>query len=209
MREDLRWCMDTKDLEHAWEEDYRTADISALPWEAYKPPSQLVRLVREGQIEKGKALDLGCGLGTNSIYLAQQGFQVTGLDIAPTALKHATIRAEKAGVDVDFVRGSAHDLRFPDKEFSLVFDRGCFHHLPPQLRLSYVGNVARVLQDRGKFFLECFSSENPVPAGHGFTPQMIEDIFGKRFTILSRDRAVHTDPRGREITLLVFFMEKA
>ena len=53
-----------------WESAYSESDIKSLPWEAWKPPERLVKFVESGKIKTGKAIDLGCGLGTNSIYLA-------------------------------------------------------------------------------------------------------------------------------------------
>src|SRR3989344_9402264 len=112
-----------KEIEDQWENNYQTADVSSLPWETFKPPSRLVKLIDSGKIKIGKAIDLGCGLGTNSIYLAQRGFQVTALDISKTALKYAEEKAKSACVKIKFVQGFSHKLDFPDKTFSLVFDR--------------------------------------------------------------------------------------
>jgi len=72
---------------------YRTIPLEKIPWNIEAPPHLLVRLVKEGMIKPCKAIDLGCGTGNYAIYLAEQGFDVTGVDSSATAIQ---IAAEKA-----------------------------------------------------------------------------------------------------------------
>jgi SAM-dependent methyltransferase len=114
-------------------------------WERTAPPSDLVELV-EGSSPSapGRALDLGCGTGTDSIYLAEHGWDVTGVDMVPKALEIARRRAAAAGVSPRFVAGDV--TRLADLEvggsYTLTLDFGCFHTLPEDRRESYVESVS-------------------------------------------------------------------
>lgn len=204
--------MNKKDLEiqiqNSWEDSYSKADIPNLPWEAFKPPSRLVRLADSGKIKIGKAIDLGCGLGTNAVYLAQKGFEVTALDASKTALLYASEKAKKAGVKINFIQGFAHKLDFPEKIFSLVFDRGCFHHIPPELRQDYLEGIYRVLADKASYYLECFSSSCAFDYGYKFSIEDIEKIFGRKFEIIEFEEIKNKDREDGEIALNSVFMLK-
>jgi len=76
-----------------------------LPWELGKPRRVLVELVDSGRVEPSKALDLCCGAGTNPVYLAKKGFNVTALDISDKAVEYAKEKAHKAEVDINFLVG--------------------------------------------------------------------------------------------------------
>src|SRR5438105_1095757 len=84
-----------------WEERYTTGEPP--PWDTGRVSPELIRRVAEFQIAPCRAVELGCGTGTNSVWLAQQGFDVTAIDISPTALDLARQRAADAGVAVRFV----------------------------------------------------------------------------------------------------------
>lgn len=107
-----------------WDTRYQQGDI---PWDTGLPSSELQRVLAEEKVPPCRALELGCGTGTNSIWLAQQGFEVTGIDLSPLALEQARAKALHAGVKVDFV---AADILKPQElgaPFSFFFDRGCYH----------------------------------------------------------------------------------
>src|SRR5260370_28503524 len=110
-------------VEH-WDKRYREGES---PWDTGQPSGELVRLVREEGIALCRALELGCGTGTNAVWLAQQGFDMTAVDLAPLALERAEARARAAGVKVRFVAASV--LEPPDLggPFPFFFDRGCYH----------------------------------------------------------------------------------
>jgi len=112
--------------------------------------------VESGRLEKGPALDIGTGSGDNAIYLAQQGFACSGIDISEAAITHATEKAAQAGVTCEFTVGNSTELPYADNTFTLVFDRGCFHSISPQNRKVFIEGVHRVLKPRGKYLLICF-----------------------------------------------------
>lgn len=67
-----------------------------MPWEV-GPRQEVVGLVENGRIAPCRAIDLGCGTGANAVFLAQQGFEVTGVDCAASAIENARRRADSAG----------------------------------------------------------------------------------------------------------------
>ena len=112
------------EMEH-WDNRYHAGDT---PWDTGHPSSELMRVVEEDKVAPCPAIDLGCGTGSNAIYLAERGFEVTALDISPTALDRGRGKKAKAGVKTRFVLG---DVLEPPEDiggpYGFVFDRGCYH----------------------------------------------------------------------------------
>ena len=165
-----------------WEEYYKDHRTDELPWELGKPRGYLVRLVEGGTLKAGRALDLCCGAGTNSIYLAENGFRVSGIDISPTAVEISTTRASDAKVDAEYRVQNFLELPFADEEFDFVFDMGCFHHVRQEDRKRFLDGVHRVLKKGGSYLVYCFSYKNG-PAWNHFTEKQLVDIFSELFEI--------------------------
>ncbi|TVS09293.1 MAG: class I SAM-dependent methyltransferase [Planctomycetaceae bacterium] len=114
------------ELIERWDRPYRGQQRPG--WDTGLVAEDLKRAVREGLIQPGRAVELGCGSGTNAIYLASQGFEVTAIDVAPTSLAIAEAKANEAGVQVRWVLADV--LNLPDLgTFDLIFDRGCYHNV--------------------------------------------------------------------------------
>ncbi|HEY6739150.1 MAG TPA: class I SAM-dependent methyltransferase [Actinopolymorphaceae bacterium] len=104
----------------------------------------------------GTALDIGCGLGRNSRWLASHGLTVTAVDIADAALEAARQRTDGAGItflELDFLRE-----RVPAGPFDVVYDSGCFHHLAPHRRISYLESLRTALAPGGSFGICTFAA---------------------------------------------------
>ncbi|MGB9915179.1 MAG: class I SAM-dependent methyltransferase [Candidatus Bathyarchaeales archaeon] len=129
-----------------WDQIYRRYPLYSLGWELGKPRPILVKFVTKGLIKKGKALDICCGAGTNTVYLAEKGFEVTAIDVSKRAIEYAKKKAEDAGVEIDFIVQSFVDLSFIDEAFDFVFDMGCFHHVEVEDRIHFIEGVHRVLK---------------------------------------------------------------
>jgi SAM-dependent methyltransferase len=165
---------------------YRTAYFLGLKvWDRRRPMSDLVELV-EGPSPPppGRALDIGCGTGTDSIYLAQHGWDVTGVDMVPRALAIAHRRAEEAGVSLRFVEG----------DVALLVDFGCFHTIPPDRRDAYVESVSKVAAPGSTFLLFGFARPPRLaPMEAGFTAEEVRERFnGHRWNLVSAE-PVSTD----------------
>ncbi|WP_017238231.1 SAM-dependent methyltransferase [Streptomyces sp. SS] len=132
----------------------------AVPFFVEKPDESLVGHVERGLLPAGgKALDLGCGPGRNTLYLASLGYEVDAVDLSPTAVAWAEERAREAGVG-DGVRFRCEDVFTAALEgpYDLVYDSGCFHHLPPHRRVGYLAFLDRVLAPGGHFALTTFAA---------------------------------------------------
>ena len=169
-----------------WDEYYREIPIKELGWELGKPRPLLVEYVETGLISKGNALDTCCGIGTNPIYLAQNGFEVTCVDISLTAIEMAKKKTKQAKVKINFFVESFIDLSFKDEVFDFVFDMGCFHHVKTNDRTKFIMGIHRVMKKGASYLLTCFSSRNG-PAWNHFTKLQIKELFSDYFE-LSRIR---------------------
>ncbi|MCW4019754.1 MAG: class I SAM-dependent methyltransferase [Candidatus Bathyarchaeota archaeon] len=169
--------------EEGWDRIYHRYSPESLPWELGKPRGILVEVVESGQVMPGKTLDLCCGAGTNPVYLARNGFDVTALDISDRAVEYAKEKAHSVGTDVNLLVGSFLKLPLKPQEFDFIFDFGCFHHVEVQYRTEFVGGVYKVLRPGGKYLLVCFSDRNG-PAWNHFTEAQIVGLFQDHFQIL-------------------------
>jgi SAM-dependent methyltransferase len=97
------------------------------PWDSGLPSKELIRVLDEEAIKPGRTAELGCGTGTNSIYLASRGFDVTGFDLSPAALAAARKKATEAGAKVRFVEADLCKFTLDVPPFDFLFDRGCYH----------------------------------------------------------------------------------
>ncbi len=139
-----------------------------IPWNIETPPNALVELVESGKVKPCKTIDLGCGTGNYAIYLANKGFNVTGVDISPTAIKIARENAEKKRVKINFLIADVlGDLDEIKETFDFAYDWGLLHHIFPEKRKKYVENVYRILNPRGKYLSVCFSEKDPQFGGSG------------------------------------------
>jgi len=107
-----------------WDKRYRDGDT---PWDTGFPSSELRRCVAEAKLTPCRALEVGCGTGTNLIWLAEQGFDCTGIDLSPRAVERARQKAAAAGVQVRFVVGDVCVPPELGEPFAFFFDRGCYH----------------------------------------------------------------------------------
>lgn len=147
----------------SWEQRYLSGD---LPWDVQRPAPELMDCVRELSLT-GRALEIGCGTGTNAIWLAQHGIETLGVDIAPAAIERACDKAEEAGVtNVRFVCCDILDrLPLPVASVDLVFDRGCFHSMSAETRKPFADRVAEALVAQGYWLTLCGNADAPERTG--------------------------------------------
>jgi SAM-dependent methyltransferase len=119
----------------------------------------LVEMVESHAVEPCRTMEVGCGTGTNAIYLAQHGFEVVGVDISPLAVEHARAKANGRCrfEPVDFLNETP-----PGGPFHFVFDRGCFHTFDEDHeRARFAEKVAANLVDAGLWLSLIGSTEGP------------------------------------------------
>ncbi len=140
---------------------YKNIPLEEIPWNIETPPDALVELVDSGKVKPCKTIDLGCGAGNYAIYLASRGFDVTGIDISPAAIKIARENAKKKGAKGSFlVADVLGDLDEVRETFDFAYDWEMLHHIFPDKRKKYVQNVHKILNPGGKYLSVCFSEKD-------------------------------------------------
>jgi cyclopropane fatty-acyl-phospholipid synthase-like methyltransferase len=150
------------------EDVYQKISASEIPWNMEDPPEILVGMVVSGRIKPCRCIDLGCGMGNYSIYLANNGFDVTGIDISLSAIGIARDNAQGKGVQCDFI---VADVLYAGDQiqsrFDFAFDWEVLHHVFPQKRKRYVESVFSLLNPGGTYLSVCFSDKDPQFGGKG------------------------------------------
>jgi SAM-dependent methyltransferase len=125
------------------------------PWDI-GPRQELVELVESGRLRPGRVIDLGSGTASNCVFLAQRGFEVTGLDYSPAAIELGRRRAEEAGVSVNFLVDDLTRLQHVNGTYDLLVDYGTLDDLVPRDRDLYVQNVLPLTRPGSLFLMYCF-----------------------------------------------------
>ena len=147
---------------------------SKMPYDT-GPDEKLVGLVESGRIQPCRAIDLGCGTGRNALFLAQNGFEVTGLDFAASAIAKAKQKADAAGLKAEFVVDDLTNLQNITGPFDFLVDAGVLDVLHPKSRDLYVRNVLTLTHPGSWFFLY----------GWEWTLSRWERIFLRRLALFS------------------------
>lgn len=183
----------------AWEDWYARADYRRMPWFSPRPSPWLVAAVRDRSIARGvSVLDVGCGTGSNTLWLQRRGFRSVGVDVSRTAIAVATRRARTAGLAATFRVANAADLPFRSGAFGAALDTGCFHSLPLRLRPRYAGEIARVLRPGAPFLLTWIPREVRASVGPPHRPALAEvaSVFEARFLFARVERHDAGSARG-------------
>jgi SAM-dependent methyltransferase len=147
---------------------YQTLSLENIPWNSETPPDALITMVREGIIRPCKTVDLGCGAGNYAIYLAGLGFDVTGVDSSPTALKIASEHAKTKGARCRFIVADLlGDLHEVTDTFDFAYDWEFLHHIFPEDRETYIRNVHKITNPGATYFSVCFAESDPQFGGSG------------------------------------------
>jgi len=162
--------------------------VGLTPWE--RMPSlpigeQAVALLGEEESGRqppyGRALDLGCGTGYWSVHLAQRGWDVTGVDIVPKAVRTARERARRAGVEITFLEGSVTALTSAgiDSGFRLFLDFGVVHGLPAEQVRAVSREVTALASEDAAILMFAFSPGRRGPLPRGIARDEIEQAYGE------------------------------
>ncbi|MFT3895462.1 MAG: class I SAM-dependent methyltransferase [Anaerolineales bacterium] len=163
------------------------------PWDTGVSPPELLEFIKTHQ--PGRAIDIGCGTGTNVITLAKASWRVTGVDFAPRAIKLARRKIKQAGVSAEVQVNDATKLSGISAPFELAFDLGCFHSILKEGREKYLDQLDRILAPNGFWLWYGFLKPNTAPSVPGLAEADISHI-STRMTLLSR-RDGHDTTRGR------------
>jgi SAM-dependent methyltransferase len=175
-----------------WWDRFYADRARPIPFFVEVPDESLAQWVGDGTIQPGRALDLGCGHGRNAIFLARHGFSAEGVEQSKAALDWARDSAAAAGVSVSLTQQSVFDVHLDAGAYDLVYDGGCFHHIAPHRRDSYVDLVVRALKPGGWFAMSCFRPEGgsgysdeevyqkgSIGGGLGYTEAQLREIWSR------------------------------
>jgi len=166
------------DLMERWDAPYRREGMPG--WDVGRPCAHLAQAVEDKTFPPGRAIVLGCGTGTNAIYLASKGFEVTGVDVSPSALIIAAQKAKEADVEVDWM--VADVVTFPQLQpYDLIFDRGCYHHICQYDSPGYVETLRRLSQPGTRAMILAGS---PADGNRGGPPRIQKETIRKDFSVL-------------------------
>ena len=153
------------------------------PWDTGISPPELLEFIQTHK--PGRAMDLGCGTGTNVITLVQAGWKVIGVDFAPRAIKLARQKVKKAGVEAELFVKDVTKLQGINGPFDLAFDLGCFHSIPQESKVGYLNQLERILAPHGFWLMYGFIKSEPSLALPGLVEADIQHI-SSRLTLVSR-----------------------
>lgn len=144
----------------SWNESYASGQ---LPWDTGEPEPLLVEFVTSGGATPGPTLEIGAGTGTNSIWMADRGFDVLGVDLSPVAVERSRAKMEGRALHCRFATLDFLAEAPPGGPFQFVFDRGCFHVFDePDERQRFAAQVAAALAPGG-LWLSLIGSTEGLP----------------------------------------------
>ena len=184
-----------------------------VPWDGVGVRDDLRWLLASGRLDRSactRVVDLGCGTGANVVFLAEQGFEATGIDFSKVAIGKARERAADAGVvrQCRFVEADltetdhASELGAP---YDLLIDFGTLDDLRPAGRRAMAATVRRLSRPGSRFLLWCFyahrkelprfSFHGPSRMAPGLEPGEETQLFGDAFDI----ETVHAGKNGAPV----------
>ncbi|MCC7449751.1 MAG: class I SAM-dependent methyltransferase [Anaerolineae bacterium] len=155
------------------------------PWDTGIAPPEIVALA--DRLAPGRALDLGCGTGASSIYLAQRGWQVTGIDFIPAAIQRAQQKARDAHLSIDFRVGDVSRLEALHLSglFDLAVDVGCLHTITPIQQHAYAASLVQLLRPGAIYTVYAFAPRELNGRRVGLAPDDVTRLFAPAFTVQS------------------------
>ncbi|MGB0389249.1 MAG: class I SAM-dependent methyltransferase [Ardenticatenaceae bacterium] len=171
----------------------------STPWDTNQTPPEVVEFISRADITAGRALDLGCGTGTNVLYLARHGWQAIGVDYVAQPIKVAKQKAAQASLPCQFYQGDVSRLDalpLQPSSFDYLLDIGCMHSLTPQAQSRYATHLAGLAQPGAYYMLYAAQPRESRTGGQiGITPQGVAQLFAPHFEVEQQD--IGNDSGGR------------
>lgn len=202
---------------------YQTMDEDDIPWNRAVPPEILMNLIDSAGIKPCTALDIGCGTGNYSLYLASRGFQVTGVDVSKTAIQIANDKASAQKSSAHFISVNMIEEKINIKgTFRFINEWMVLHHILPASRRAYLKNICKLLPQKGKYLSISFSEsdrqfgsppegktrKSPLgPVIYCASLDELSDYFKSDFNILTRRLTTIPGKQGKH-TVNYLLLEK-
>jgi SAM-dependent methyltransferase len=145
------------------------------PWDTNITPPEVTAFLETAR--PARALDLGCGTGTNAISMATLGWQVTGIDYAPKAIVMARRKAARAGLAIDFRVGDVARMPLDEGQFDYILDIGCLHTLDAGDHPEYAQRLKKILAPGGTYMLYAWTPRLQQGRMHGLTVEQVHGLF--------------------------------
>lgn len=206
-----------------WTNFYSDKD-KPVPFFKNIPDENIISYFNLGLLNGGKSLDIGCGNGRNSMYLAQRGFEAYGVDFSETSIQWACKTAKENSIKVKFSCESIFDFKEELESYDFVYDSGCFHHIKPHRREQYFNTVIKFLKPKGYFAMTCFNEKGganisdydvyrdfSMHGGIGFSEHKLKEILGHYFEIIEIREMIESNNvyiYGKDILWTVLMKKK-
>lgn len=210
--------------DHEWWNKFYADKNKPVPFFRNIPDEELVSYCEKGILTGGTALDIGCGNGRNSRYLASQGFWVTGIDFSEQSIRWAKSLTAKEE-NINFQCTSMLEYTADANSFDFILDSGCFHHIKPHRREQYLSGILNCLKEDGYFLMTCFNPDGganisdydvyrdySMHGGLGFSEYKIKKILSNYFDIVDFRKMKETDNIkifGKDFMWVILMKKKA
>jgi cyclopropane fatty-acyl-phospholipid synthase-like methyltransferase len=161
--------------------------LGNTPWDTDITPPELVNTIEGSErLAAGRAIDLGCGTGTNVIYLARHGWEAVGVDFVDKAIERARVKARKQKVDTTFFSGDVTRLSGIaglSGRFHLALDIGCFHSLTQEQQERYATQLHQWLQPGATYMLYAWAPMSDQDEERGISRERVWRLFGEHLAL--------------------------
>ena len=161
------------------------------PWDTQTTPPEVMEFI--DATPPGRALDLGCGTGTNAVTLTRHGWKVTGVDFVEQAIRTARRKAKRASLQIDFYTMDVTQLDMLTGPFDYLLDIGCLISLPTASRFAYARAVSRLTRPEGCYMLYGSTPRRFEGQAIGISPEQVEALLSPDFI---RQRIVIGEEKG-------------
>jgi 2-polyprenyl-3-methyl-5-hydroxy-6-metoxy-1,4-benzoquinol methylase len=149
------------------------------PWDTNITPPEVMEFLAGAR--PGRALDLGCGTGTNAMTMTRYGWQVTGIDFSIRAIRAARRKSARAGLAIDFQMKDVSDLSELTGPYDYALDIGCLFTLKLGDRRRYTSEISRLLKPGATYMLYAKMPQQPRGSEWGLTPEAVQSLFSPVF----------------------------
>lgn len=195
--------------DNEWWDKFYSDKEKPVPFFENIPDENLISYFDKGLLKQGKALDVGCGKGRNSFYLAQKGFEVYGADFSKTSIEMGKAIAKEQSLKVNFLCQSIFDFKGKPESFDFIYDSGCLHHMKPHRRNQYIKTILKYLKSDGYYAMICFNlkgganisdydvyRDNSMQGGMGFSEYKLKTILEPYFEIIEFREMIESDNKN-------------